>query len=162
MLTIAIDPGTTESAYAILDDALKPVEMDIVPNPVLLRLIGERPADNMAVEWIESYGMAVGREMFETVFWIGRFWEAALDAGMMPWKVTRREVKLNLCHSARAKDANIRQALIDRFGPVGTKKEPGHFYGAKSHIWSAIAVGVTFADRVPFAEQDDDEPGVEA
>jgi len=43
----------------------------------------------------------------------------------------------------KAKDANIRQALIDKLGPVGTKKSPGPLWGVKSHIWSALAVAVT-------------------
>ena len=47
----------------------------------------------------------------------------------------------------KAKDSNIRQALIDRFGPVGTKKNPGWFYGVSKDVWAAIAVGgVTFHD----------------
>jgi hypothetical protein len=51
--------------------------------------------------------------------------------------VYRRDVKLHHCHSAKAKDANITQALIDRFAPgvpnrgKGTKAEPGWFYGFK-------------------------------
>jgi hypothetical protein len=60
--------------------------------------------------------------------------------------VFRRDVKLHLCGSARAKDPNIRQALLDRFGPVGTKKAPGPLYGVKSHIWSALAVAVTASE----------------
>ena len=47
----------------------------------------------------------------------------------------------------RAKDSNIRQALIDRFGVVGTKKNPGWFYGVSKDVWAAIAVGVTYHDK---------------
>ena len=38
--------------------------------------------------------------------------------------IYRKEEKMNICHTMRAKDSNIRQALIDRFGEVGTKKNP--------------------------------------
>jgi hypothetical protein len=60
--------------------------------------------------------------------------------------IYRKDEKMNLCHSMKAKDANIRQALIDRFGVVGTKKSPGWFYGVSKDVWAAIAVGVTYHD----------------
>jgi hypothetical protein len=47
----------------------------------------------------------------------------------------------------KAKDSNIRQALIDRFGDVGTKNNQGFFYGFKKDIWSAFAVGCTYLDK---------------
>ncbi len=46
----------------------------------------------------------------------------------------------------RAKDANISQALRDRFGEKGTKAHPGWFYGVSKDVWSAIAVGVAYYD----------------
>ena len=67
-------------------------------------------------------------------------------------KVFRREVKLYLCGSIRAKDANIIQALIDRFAPgvsnkgKGVKKSPGFFYGFKKDVWQAFALAVTIMD----------------
>lgn len=150
---MAIDPGTTESAYVVLDGALKPFAHGIVANEDMAAIIQRWSGSDFAIEMIASYGMAVGAETFETVFWIGRFWQMALDAGYANLaKIGRIEVKSNLCHTVKAKDANVRQALVDRFGDVGTKKEPGFFYGVKSHIWSAIAVGVTYADRLPFDE----------
>ena len=54
--------------------------------------------------------------------------------------------KVHHCHSARAKDSNIRQALLDRFGgkdiAVGTKADQGPLYGIKKDVWSALAIGV--------------------
>jgi hypothetical protein len=62
--------------------------------------------------------------------------------------VYRKDVKLYLCGSLRATDANIRAALLDRFGPgreiaVGTKRAPGPLYGIKGDEWSALAVALT-------------------
>jgi len=99
----------------------------------------------LAIEMIASYGMAVGREVFETCVWIGRFieaWHSPDDVRL----IYRKDVKMYLCGTPRAKDANIRQALIDLLGPQGTKKQPGPTYGVKSHAWAALAVAVTAAN----------------
>nr|DAF28833.1 MAG TPA: hypothetical protein [Caudoviricetes sp.] len=77
--------------------------------------------DAIVIEMIASYGMPVGKEVFDTCVWIGRFAEAS---GMTTNYIYRKDEKMNICHSMRAKDSNIRQALIDRFGVVGTKKNP--------------------------------------
>ncbi len=73
---------------------------------------------------IASYGMAVGQTVFETCKWIGRFEELAFSKQIITKFIYRKDEKVNLCHSMKAKDSNIRQALIDRFGEVGTKKKP--------------------------------------
>lgn len=122
--------------------------MGLEPNEEVLSLL--TPQTHVVIEGIESFGMAVGRDVFETVFWSGRF---AQHAGSFD-RVFRKQVKLHLCGQARAKDGNIRQALIDRFGGVGGKEvaigrkaSPGPLHGVKSHIWSALAVAVTYHDR---------------
>jgi len=147
MNILSIDPGCTESAYVILDESLKPVEFGKVYNVDMLDLIENKYCDSIAIEMVASYGMAVGKEVFDTVFWIGRFWEIArMTNCKYIQKIYRKEEKMNLCHSMKANDSNIRQALIDRFGVVGTKKEKGWFYGVSKDVWSAIAVGVTYHD----------------
>jgi hypothetical protein len=75
----------------------------------------------------------------------GRFAEAAhrVPVVILP----RRAVMLALCGDSRAKDANIRQALIDRFGgpaAVGRKAAPGPLYGIARDVWSALAIAVTY------------------
>jgi hypothetical protein len=92
---------------------------------------------------IASYGMAVGSSIFETCVWIGRFIEVARTPVRLCY---RKDVKMHLCGSMRAKDGNIRQRLIDIFGPQGTKKQPGKTYGIKSHTWAALAVAVYAAE----------------
>lgn len=61
-------------------------------------------------------------------------------------RVKRSEVKRHLCGSLRAKDANVRQAIIDRYGgqaAIGRKATPGPLYGVTSHAWAALAVAIT-------------------
>jgi hypothetical protein len=92
--------------------------------------------------------MAVGREVFETVHWAGRFTEAAHPMRVV--QLPRRTVKLRLCQDSRARDSNIRQALIDRFGgkaAIGTTKARGPLYGISKDVWSALAIAVTYADQ---------------
>ena len=148
-MILGIDPGPVDSAYSVLDKNLKPVEFGIMNNDKMLDIInsinakGNPDKIDLAIEMVASYGMPVGKEVFETVFWIGRFWERFYGKKT---KVYRKEVKMNLCHSMKAKDGNVRQALIDRFGPVGVKANKGWFYGVSKDVWSAIAVGTTYHD----------------
>jgi hypothetical protein len=81
---------------------------------------------------------------FETCVWIGRFTEVAR---VEPTLCYRKDIKLFLCGTMRAKDANIRQALLDLIGPQGTKAQPGPTYGIKSHSWAALAVAVYAAQN---------------
>ena len=140
---LAIDPGTTHSGYVVIDAG--GVQLSgVAENGEMFELIAAH-GSNIAIEMIASYGMAVGREVFETCLWIGRFMQAAGPDRVR--LVYRKDVKLHLCGSPRAKDANIRQALIDRWGgkaeAVGTIKKPGPLYGVKSHAWAALGVGVS-------------------
>jgi hypothetical protein len=140
-MILGIDPGPIQSAYVVWNGATI-IEHGKVDNVDMLQAVYAFP-EKVVIEMIASYGMAVGKEVFETVFWIGRFYEAAR---WEPSRRTRGEVKMHLCQSMRAKDNNIRQALIDRFGAPGTKKAPGLTYGLKADTWQAFALAVTYWD----------------
>jgi hypothetical protein len=150
----AIDPGTTESAlvvYAVHEQRV--IQHETIANEVMLERLGwaarQFVGAVLVVEQIESFGMAVGRETFETVWWAGRFHQV-FTVGPRA-RVTRRDVKLHLCGTSKAKDANIRQAILDRFGgssAIGRKKTPGPLYGVKGHEFAALAVALTFVDTV--------------
>jgi hypothetical protein len=156
-MIIAIDPGTTASAWATMSGT----HMDAIGlenNEHLLALLQARSGlpDTLVIEMVASYGMPVGREVFETCVWIGRFIEAWRGA----WSfVYRREVKSWLCQDSRAKDSNVRRAILDMYPPagggktpqVGTKAHPGPLYGVSKDVWSAIGVGLTYQKIDPHA-----------
>lgn len=97
--------------------------------------------DLVCIEMVACYGMAVGAETFNTCLWIGRFVERwNYLNGVTPKLIYRRDIKLHHCGTAKAKDSNIRQALIDKYGPPGNKKAPGGTYGISKHMWAALAV----------------------
>lgn len=154
-MILAIDPGNVESAYCVIDKkTYKPIEFGKIKNEELLEYIFDYlpdGVDTLVIEKVASYGMAVGQTVFDTCIWTGRIVQHYLDF-TSPYSqrveyIYRKEEKINLCNSMKAKDSNIRQALIDRFGVVGTKKEKGFFYGFKKDIWAAYAVGVTYLDK---------------
>ena len=147
MTIIAIDPGPEQSAYVIWDGSSilkrQKIENALLVDGLLVKLLD---ADDLVIEKIASYGMAVGETVFETVFWSGRFAQAFYGHMKPVHRITRIAIKNHLCHSSKAKDANIRQALIDRIGSVGTKKFPGPLHGIAGDEWAALAVAVTWWD----------------
>jgi hypothetical protein len=150
---LAIDPGTEQSGWCVLHDG-RVYESSVLLNGALLKVIASFGVETtLAIEMIASYGMPVGKEVFETCVWIGRFQQAWRDPEAVRL-VYRKDVKLHLCGSPRAKDANIWQALKDRLGEVGTKKNPGPLYGVSSHARSALAVAVTVHDLLKGAHSE--------
>ena len=149
---LAIDPGNIESAYCLIDsNTYKPIKFGKIENELVLYEVQKEDYDILVIEMIASYGLAVGKSVFDTCVWIGRFiQESPKDSEY----IYRREEKMNLCGSMKAKDTNIRQALIDRFAQFdlkqgkGTKNNKDFFYGFKSDIWAAFAVGCTYLDKI--------------
>lgn len=115
--------------------------------------------DVCLIETIEAMGKRVGREIFETAIWIGRFQEAC--EGVLNKKVflvsrksekrilgVKRSVKNTKTGKPISADSQIRSSILKKFDPsgggnvpqIGTKKEPGPLYGVTGHAWSALAV----------------------
>lgn len=154
---LAIDPGNTESGWVVIDrDTRRPIDYAKTENKELLRAIRAgnfHDCTHVAIEMIASYGMAVGAEVFDTCVWIGRFDEALADTATLEL-IKRHPVKLHHCHSSKATDSNITQALVDRFAygqtnhGKGTKAAPGWFYGFAKDVWQAYALAVYAADQL--------------
>ena len=156
-MLFAIDPGPIESAYVKINEAYAPLDFGKIHNLDLKRKLYDAESvhlDHVAMEMVSSYGMAVGADIFETCVWIGRFSEIVEhNLGIETELIYRRAVKIHFCGSAKAKDPNVAQALIDRFAPMepnrgkGTKINPGWFYGFRADIWQAYALAVYAADQ---------------
>ena len=174
MRIVAIDPGSEESAvltFSMTEQRPAMSETGILPNNSVLDALRDYRyggGPRLAIEMVGSYGMPVGRTTMDTLVWIGRFVETwggryelvprrqqwgGAASGVYGKEGKHEGVCMALCGTTRAKDSNIRQALIDRFGPgkeraIGTKKSPGPLFGIKTHLWAALAVAVTVADAM--------------
>jgi hypothetical protein len=151
MKILAIDPGSQSSAW-VLWDGSRLLSFDLTGNESVLRMLESRvglEGCQLYIEMIGHYGrgMPAGREVFDTCVWIGRFTQA--------WKapcthVLRPTVKTHICGASNANDANVRQAVWDRFGgrkaAVGTKKQPGPLYGVVKDIMQAFALALYVSD----------------
>lgn len=156
MIIRAIDPGTTHSAYADWN-GVQVLRFGKEPNEKFVEHICDPPTTQMlyVIETIAGYGMAVGKDVFQTCWWAGRMHQAVEHFGRKQChRMERREVKLHLCGNARAKDKNIIVAVIDRLDPdrefgaygKGTKKRPGPLYGIAADCWQALALAMTWWD----------------
>lgn len=153
MKILSLDVGTTESAYCLIED-YKPLKFAKIGNEELLNVVKAEEYEKLIYEEFQSYGMPIGKETITSITWNGRYIQSALDIGKDVHPIYRKEEKINICGSMKAKDSNIRQALIDRFAQFdfkngkGTKKNQDFFYGFKADIWSSYAVGITFLDKI--------------
>lgn len=156
MSIFAVDPGTHDSAFCLYDGQ-RPIEFGIVSNSGLLTRLYEQPAERIACEMIQCQGMPVGLETFETAYFIGELMSSQRMFNGKFHRVYRSDVKSYLCGSMKAKDSNIRQALVDKFGgkdaAIGKKASAGPLYGISSHVWSALAIAVTWWESEKFAAQ---------
>ena len=152
MIIRAIDPGPVLSAYVDFDTETRlVVTMDKIRNDELLESTEEPGAgfEKLYIEMIASQGMAVGASVFRTCVWIGVFAKAFKgDCGLIP----RPSVKLHMCGSSRANDANISASVANRYGgdtrtAKGTKKSPGPLYGISKDIWQALALAITATEN---------------
>jgi len=150
---LAIDPGSSESAWLVYY-AGSVHSFAKEQNDELLRRLRAQTysgVDAVVIEWTAPRGMPASAELFETLWWGGRFAEAASPVRVE--RLKRLDIKRHLCGTTAAKDANVRAALIDRFGGVGgkaaaigLKASPGPLYGVSKDVWSALAVAVTWTD----------------
>lgn len=139
-MIIAIDPGTTQSGYVHFDDG-RVLKSGVAENEWLLtHLLAFGMADRLVIETMQAnYAATVGEHVINTLIWIGRFqqqWHMPREVML----ISRQRVKGLLCGNVKAKDSGVRQALIDKLGAPGTKKQPGPTYGVTSHAWQALAV----------------------
>lgn len=155
---LAIDPGNIQSAW-VLFDGVKPLHFEKMVNASVVEKIRyfcrTLKKLELAIEYMTPRGMPTSKEEMDTQFWAGRFVEAFDSEVVGDWHPIRRlDVKLHLCGSARAKDPNIRQAIIDRYEPtgggktpqIGTKAKQGPLYGVSNDVWSALAIAITFSE----------------
>lgn len=175
MNVLAIDPGNVKSGWVVFDGE-KPIEWGWDENRAVLCNIDALSSEagfTLLIEDVTHMGMAVGKDVFETVRWSGRF-----DFNESAIFIPRNDVKMTLCGNVRAKDPNIRQAVIDRYGgdavAIGGKKcrpcsgkgwkgrgrpvcdecegsgyetPPGPLNGVSGHCWSALAVALTWKEQ---------------
>lgn len=157
MPVLAIDEGNEYSGYCVVLDDFSPAEFGKVTNDELLKHLGDifekYKGISLAIEKFESYGMPVGRSVFDSCVWAGRFIQACQEQGIEYEWVSRKEEKLIICGSLKANDTTIRRALINMFCDhdyrtgKGTKKNPDYFYGFKADVWSAFAIGYVYLKR---------------
>ncbi len=147
MRVIGLDPGYIESAFCVYDGSY-PRDYRKIRNEDLLQMLSEMANGVLVIEQIKNYGMPTGDELFDTVLWSGRFIQEWHSLGRQWARLTRKQVVGHICNSGRATDANIRQAIIDRYGgkekAIGRKKTPGPLYGLSKDCWSALAIAITW------------------
>jgi hypothetical protein len=157
MIILGIDPGTHHSglvAYSAIDKTVIDSHNEL-PNFQVLKYLSSAAYSPMCfgIEIPACYGLRVGRDVFQTCVWAGRFIQKF--AGRMPsatlYEVSRPEIVHMLTGARSGPKAAVNAVLVDRFGPgrkiaVGKKSSPGPLYGVKGHAWDALAVAYYVAE----------------
>jgi len=142
-MIIGIDPGTEKSGFVVYDfDSRTLIENGTFPNENILRYnrFATLLSAEICIECPENFGMVVGHHIFDTLFFIGRFYQSLLDGGFERNKIhriKRGDIKYAVIGKRGGKDADIRAAMIARYGD--TLKKTAKTYKLKAHEWQAFA-----------------------
>lgn len=146
MKLIAIDPGNIDSAYVIWNGE-QILEKGKINNRSLLDKIMLCEVDLAVIEMIASYGMPVGQTTFDTCVWLGMFKREFEQYKIKVQLHFRNSVKLHHCGKTYAKDGNLRQVLVDKYGEDHSKKKPNYLYNThndgiymNTDLWSAFGL----------------------
>lgn len=148
MYIYALDGGPKESHWLLYDPFSKTVlGFGTKENDSLFDGV-EQTTKILVLERLQSFMIRAGTDVFNTHWESARLYERW--KGPKTW-LRRGDVKLHLCGRVTARDADVRAALIDRFGPgktkaIGLKKNPGPLYGITKHHWSTLALAITYQD----------------
>lgn len=171
---LGIDPGSEKTGLCIFRPASYRVEDPcILPNSEVLRYLSmkltEKRPKTVQVRWvvqelISSYGFSVGRSVFETVRWNGRFTQHLCSIAennpelrFSVLGVPRFRIKQVVCNSkAKRNDASVIDALKRKF--YARHRVPKEFYKpgrrgcgplkeVKGDAWQALAAAVAFAEQ---------------
>jgi len=159
---LAIDPGPEKSGYIFLSlnmhNSFKIIDKEHIYNYNIFNIILNKCAIygkiEVVIETIVTYGNTMSQDTIDTAIFAGRFYQFSNDLKLKTTFIKRPDVQLNLCKTTRAKRSNMKQAIKDRFGEFGTKKNPQRLYKLKErlekgkieHLWSALELGITYVD----------------
>lgn len=168
MQVLAIDQGSTESGYAIIDDKYNIEKTDKIDNyhlrMITLSLSRGEDVKFFTMEQIKSFGNKFGDSLIESIQWGGRFIEAwhhehGRECDLIPRKTWVNEFTGNHL----AKDKDVRMIVIDRYRDmaktrpdmlgggrtpiVGIKTRPGYLHGVADDAWQAIGLAMCWMDR---------------
>lgn len=158
---LAIDPSYKGSTY-ILTEGIKPVEFGILDNNNrLLAYLDENQTkiDTVLIESMTSFGQIAGKDVYETLIWIGRFYQKALYLRYTTYLVNRKAIVTWHCGVAKGGDTGVRKSLIGKYAihdyksGKGTKGNRDFFYGFHADIWQAFAITAYHYEKTEIIEE---------
>lgn len=148
MIILGVDPGPEKSAYIEWDHINKKIynigivnNKDFISNCIRYNQFKHNLF--LAIEVPKIFGNKVWQQVIDTAFIAGQI----VGKINFPFKkVAPNEWKLHITGKRGANDQLVKQALMARFGPKGTKKNPGKLYGLKTHLWDTLGIAVYVGD----------------
>jgi len=146
MIIMGIDPGTSCSGIALVKDNYIVIDSRKIYSSEVENFIRNTSPNIVVCESIQSYGMAVGMEIFETCFWIGEYRQVCRQCSIPFHLYPRPEYARAIAGVQKVTDSVLRQALLLRFG--GDRKgEPLFKLKGSTDQRSAFAVAVHHLDK---------------
>lgn len=138
-LIAAIDPGYEVSAY-LEWDGKEISRHGIIKNDEVIEWLKHSTAEYLFIEKVVCMGQPVGKEVLDTVFWSGRFYQTWVERNINLDIITHYDdVMIQRTRIKKffgvSTDSGIRKALIARYGKETTKP-------LKSHLWQAYGLAV--------------------